>query len=390
MDASIVVQGQIRALLQDLEYVEDSLKAPQITPELRERVEVRFATLLQRQRQALQMVQREVDSGQPLSLCWDSLLSIRAECVPIFRESLALTQGALLRSTGLDRGLCRLADALLDALSREADIPWERFTIVAESEFFADMAEIIRVRFPETSILNLAVAAHEFGHFVGPEIKERLPGGRIIYPFQDMLERERRRGPQYWSYLHEHFADLFATYALGPAYACTCLLQRFAPSVESGQQHPSSARRAYLILKGLEKLNRAEGGLIRPYAGVIDYLRDTWQQSMAAASLPPTPEQEACLELDSLADELYGLVSAQLPRVRYAGWYRANKLAEDLRKGRELDLASNPDVTLPDVLNTAWICYLQDQETLADPQIERQAAAWCSAIVEGTPKARTR
>ena len=113
--------------------------------------------------------------------------------MPLFEESLALVEGALVRGAKLDNGLCQIADALLDELRTKADVAWGRFTILAEGEFFGEMAQIIRLRFPEVSIWNLPIAAHEFGHFVGPELKQPGPFGTFRYPFQEELRKSRPR-----------------------------------------------------------------------------------------------------------------------------------------------------------------------------------------------------
>lgn len=364
MDERFTLIARIEALAQELHQAERALNVQAIDSGLRERVRARFDKLIKQQRQALRIIAKEARNSQALDASWAAFDNIRLNCAPLFRECLAFMEGALSRSAGLDQGLCLIADALLDDLSRRADIPWQRFTILAEGEFLADMAEIIRLRFPELSIWNLPVAAHEFGHFVGPKLEEKRADGISRHPFQDILERERLIDPQYWHYLHEYFGDLFATYALGPAYACTCLLLRFDPRTahQDGRAHPASAKRAYWVLKVLEKMDEAEGVLTPPYQATIKRLRHVWLQTLKSVGQSADLDPAAIVQLDAWLQELYLLVNDQVPGVRYDGWLRSQRLVAELDTDRD----SSPDLRdedrLSDVLNAAWQCRLQHWE----------------------------
>jgi hypothetical protein len=384
MDEHSILMSQIQVLDGELSRAEGALDAPQVDSDLRERVRVRFDKLIKDQQRALTIGRRQVESGQPLDMCWDGFREIRRECVPLFREILALIEGAMVRRAGLDGGLCRIADALLDDLSRRADIYWGRFTILADGEFFADMAEIIRLRFPETSIWNLPVAAHEFGHFVGPKLEVRELNGRSRHPFQDMLQREDWQSTRNWHYLHEHFADLFATYALGPAYACTCILLRFDPGTgyADGPHHPSDAKRVYLILNTLKKMDEAEGGFMRPYQEIISFLRDWWQRSSVAAGQPESLDQDATIPLDERLDELYYLVSTYLPSVQYRNWLRAQQISAELLPDREISAKLQGGDYLPHILNAAWLSRIQhwNENSYATRRIGDSAIQLCRQV----------
>lgn len=359
MNERLILMDRIQALVQELGQAENALNAKQVDSNLRERVLIRFQTLFRKQQQALKNLRNEV-KDLPLDACWDSFRTIRLECGPLFRECLAFMEGALVRSAGLDGGLCQIADALLDDLSHRADISWKRFTILAEGEFFTDMAEIIRLRFPEVSIWNLPVAGHEFGHLVAQELKVPRHDGTFRYPFQEICQREGLINTKNVPFLHEHFADLFAVYALGPAFACTCILLRFDPSTAymDEKEHPSYAKRVHFILKALEKMDEAEGPMPR-YRHIIKWLEDLWQRSLVASRQPKELDQAAILELNDQLEELYNLVDTELPRVRYTGWLRAQRLADELQPDKDtMPMLQNED-TLSDVLNAAWLCRIQ-------------------------------
>jgi hypothetical protein len=334
---------------------------------LRERVYVRFEKLIKKQEAALKQLKEDLEVNVSFIECWGSFRAIRQQCTSLFRECLAFLEGALSRWAKIDGGLCEIADAMLDEISHQADIHWGRFTIMAEGEFFADMAEIIRLRFPEVSIWNLPVAGHEFGHFVAQELKAPRGNGTFRFPFQEFLEREsmglaKLEADRKRAYLNEYFADLFAVYALGPAYACTCVLLRFDPGTayRVSTSHPSAAKRVHWMLQVLRKMDQAEGGLTPPYHGITEHLQDLWQKSLVAAGQPAALDQEDAVQLDGWLDELYAVADSELPRVRYGGYLRAQGLSVQLSPEKYNDPVLQGDETLPDALNAAWLCRLQE------------------------------
>lgn len=385
MDKYSILAAQIEALAENLRGVKRALGAHQIDPGLREAVRSRFEKLINKQQMELDRLRGEVENELMLESCWSAFRDNRQECVPIFRESLAFLEGALIRSAGMDNGICQMADFLLDDLSHRTGISWERFTILAEEEFFAQMAEIIRLRFPEFSIWNLPVAGHEFGHLVGQELREQKRDGTYRYPFQEILQREGQIEPRNVPFLHEHFADAFATYALGPAFACVCILLRFDPGVayRDGEEHPGYAKRAYFILKGLEKMDEAEGGVMRPYGGIIELLWDLWQQNLAAAGQPENLDQGIVPQLNEWLEELYLLLDRELPpRARYQGWLRAQRLLPELLSSKEAGRILKDDDTLADVINAAWMCRIQhwDEGSYLVRKIGKEAGELCREI----------
>src|SRR5262249_25101640 len=151
-------------------------------------------------------LEKQVQQATDLNTSWERFQTIRCECEQTLHECLAFIEGALARTGGIDAGLCRLGDAMLYELSRETGIAWNRFTILADGEFFAGLSGIIRLRFADVSLWSLPICAHEFGHFIGQEMKDTT--------LSDMIAREKRKDPRWDSYLQEHFADLFATYSV--------------------------------------------------------------------------------------------------------------------------------------------------------------------------------
>ena len=365
MDERLILMTRIQALIQELGRAEKAVE--QIDPDLGKLVRGVFFDLFEEQRDALKRLQQDVND-LPLKECWLNFRNIRRKCDPLFRECLALMQGSLVRRSGLDDGMCKIADALLYELSSwTKNISWGRFTILAGEEFTTDMADIIRVRFPDVSIWNLPVTAHEFGHFVGPKIEKGMRG-RHYHPFQDFLKKMCEQDKRCSSFLHEHFADLFATYALGPCYACTCILLRFDPytAYVDKNSHPSDSKRVYWILKVLNQMDEADGGKQRSYRGIIDYLEECWQKSLEVVGKPERFEEclgkDTTRQLDKWMDGLYLLVDDKLSGVsgvRYSAddWVRAKMLSKQLLKDTPIEAVG--EYTLIDVLNAAWCSRIQ-------------------------------
>jgi len=383
MDERAVLRAQIDVLADNLKQTENALQSPKIDYDLRERVRVRFAMLIKKQQGALDKLCEEIKDDVALDACWDSFRYIRLGCEPLFRECLAFLHGSLVRTAGLDEGLCGIADALLDDLSKRTGVPWGRFTLLAEKEFFGDMAEIVRLRFPEISIWSLPIAAHEFGHFVGPKIEVPVPGGNPRYPFQAILEREQKKDSRSWSLMHEQFADIFATYTLGPAFACACILLRFDPRTAylEGKTHPADATRVYLISKTMEKMSEAEGGIEPPFQIITEWLGKLWKRGLSATGRTESLDQAITLPLDQLLDELYSLMDFEMPDARYNGWLRAKRLSQELRDGNKAPTLTGED-TLPDVFNAAWHCRINygNEDRYWLREISKKATALCREI----------
>jgi hypothetical protein len=316
-----------------------------------------------------------------MDVCWDDFRRMRSDCRNLFSECLAFLEGALVRSAGLDDRICQVADALLADLSYRADIPWQRFTIMAEGEFFTNLTEIIRLRFPEFSIWNLPIIGHEFGHFVAEEL--RKPDTSDL--FVQILQGEGMHKPEEQDVrlLHEQFADLFAAYALGLAFACTCILLHFDPGTadRDGREHPADAKRAHFILQALDKMDKTD--VARPQLGIIEHLRTLWRQSLEAVGKPEPLAPEIIGQLNNRLDELYvRVVDRRLAGVRYTGWSQASLLSAELLsdKGAAQVLADfDSKITLPDVLNAAWLCRIQHWDR--DIQISEKALNLCLEIV---------
>jgi hypothetical protein len=364
-----VLAARVAALRQDLALAAEALDSDAIRADLRESVAGIFGGFFDRKRtdlDALATALAPPASADTASLAeqWRRLEEHAEECGTILREYRAFIEGALVRSARLDGGICDLADALLRQLSRLTTVDWSRFTIVAEDEFFAPMTDIIRVRYPHFTVWNLPVLAHEFGHFVLPQLRDRLRGTDPLGRFRTDTGRAlaaqlapagaagRAIVERSMAHLDEYMADTFALYAAGPSFACTCIVLRFEPlhSHEESAAHPSDAKRAYLQLALLRSLGA-------DYAKIAKKLQSIWQSNQAGAGVSPGPESDQWL--DDIAPKLWTLFQTLAPKARLeaADWRRAIGLSLQLAEANwSADAAT---LTPRDILNGAWLSRLQ-------------------------------
>jgi len=385
MDEVSVLSAQLEALSQQIGRVQRALDAKAIDTNLRQRVHIRFDTLISKQQQALQGLRDELQP-EHLAQAWLKLKAIRRDCNSLFSESLAFLQGVLVRSTGLDTGICQIADDLMEDLQRRTDIACSRLTIPGEAAFFVQTAEIIRVPFPEFSVWNLPLTGHEFGHLVAQELRVR-EGGTYSYPFQELIDREGHGG-QTERFLHEYFADIFATYAHGPAYLCLAVVLRFDPVTAhvDGRDHPSAMNRVGVMLTTLSKMD--DGAGLPLYGSVRDAVSDLWDRGIAAAH---RHGRSSALNTASVehrwTTEIYRLLEQELPEAKYGGWLRAQRLAQGLQP-YETAPKLNEDDAPPDVLNAAWLWRLQRDDQTSDvyeaQQVDEIAKRLCQDMTGRT------
>lgn len=360
----LALAARVGALRQDLALAAAALASPAIRPELRDRVKVLFGGLIDRKDKDLKALADDLGSGakpgrKGVRDGWTDFEQHSSDCNRLLKEYRAFVEGALYRSAGLDDGVCDLADGFLRQLSALSDVAWTRFTIFAEGEFFAPMTDIIRLRYPDFTIWNLPVLAHEFGHFVTPRLQDRLLGTDPLRNFRAEIKRTLQRSlsasvgsapiDKAVRQLDEHIADAFAVYAAGPAFVAACLLLRFDPTHawEDDEDHPSDGARAYLQLKML--------GEIRPeYAKVRSLLTDIWQDNLAGAGVSGMPDADQWL--DPLLTQLVKLFGTLAPNagITAEDWRRAIELADRLTTLGPLPAG----LTVRDVLNAAWVSRL--------------------------------
>lgn len=301
---------------------------------------------------------------------------------PLFSEYVDLLRGLALRDTGFDEGICTIADDLIKACADIKMPPWDSLTVPSKEESITStVARIIRLGFPEWTIWAIPYAAHEFWHIwvsKGTDI-ESLIG----------QESEAADPPEH---IHTLFADAFATYAMGPAYAYSAIVLRFDPRAANSKSdtHPTSSERAEIIFQMLE---RVWDGELQVFAGSVSDLREKWDTTLDQANPDDISDHIDEARLKSLKDYSDSVASfldtnSQLNYPRDS-WKQIqtwqNSLASDPFKISRESVDGTED--LRDVLNMAWQCRAVHPNTLPST-IARNARQLWSWILEARTGAR--
>lgn len=281
----------------------------------------------------------------------------------LFQEYVDLVSGVALRDTGLDRGIARLAEDLLKPGGTIGTFTWNTLTIPAREEALAvTAARIVRLGFPEWTIWTLPLTAYELGSNYADS--DKMVAEKVGALGGDQNE------------LFVLVADAFATYFLGPAYACAAILMRLNPA-EAFSGNRLVAKRAAIILSALTQMSKNASGPEDHYAQITSRLAAEWEDALRQTGWdgsveddetdagPDTGERAGWRRLTGLTvDEqtaIDRLLKAFEPLVHVwiltdiDAWPKVEGWAAKLRSGQEL-LASDLGelAELRYVLNAAW------------------------------------
>ncbi|NUK01528.1 hypothetical protein [Streptomyces lunaelactis] len=344
-----------------------------IGPELRGRVATRLTTAFHLRGVEARELLTEIDDGVAPTTLWPKLYRLQLELDELFEETLSLVEGAALRAARLDEGYCQLADVLLDEIGGKTPVAWDSFTVLGTEEIYARSTRVIRVRSPGRSFWDLPVVAHEYGHFAGPAVT--VDGGaRTVHPLEDLLDDARKGSPSaYWPWLHELFADTFASYVLGPAYGLVCAFDRFDPAVarHGTETHPAPNLRIAAIGAALDRLNQDH-----LYDQALNAMRAVWSSGTAEAGTED--EEGLTAPFDSWIDACMTFMSGHLSQARYEGWWTVLEVAQHFGDEESDGLVrrrSGPDgaYRMCDIVNAGWLARIHAVDARARLRIARQA-----------------
>jgi hypothetical protein len=222
---------------------------------------------------------------------------------PLFAEYVDFVGGLAVRDHALDNRVCQMTDELLRDLSH---VTMNSLSVPAQQAALGSvMKSVIKLGFPEWTIWGIPLVGHE----VGLSIAENE---RSI----NRLVRQRRFGMSKEP-LKSLFADIFATYTLGPAYACAAILLRFEPHHTMLKQgEPSDIDRARLILDVLGRLGASSGentsGEVTTYYEIVDQLKKLWQDAvdnLKPQDDRPSPPHATRSDLDDFLDATWEILS---------------------------------------------------------------------------------
>jgi hypothetical protein len=275
----------------------------------------------------------------------------------VFEDYVDFLRGLAMRDADLDEGICKIADELISKLQIR-DLSYSLTIPAFQEAVTMTLARFIRLGFPEWTLWALPLAAHELGHVV---VSKNLELDTFV------KENASNELSAYGLHLQEFLADAFATFTMGPAYACASILLRFNPpsAYEDKKEHPADAKRAYVIFKMLEWMNESKN---EQYEGIIKILKDEWSDALKQAKqqdkLKAEDENNLNKWIDSLKEKkLVEYISSV--RYPHTSWARAELLKKQLldvlqKKQNNIEVSGTYD--LRDVLNAAWLCRI-DQLT---------------------------
>lgn len=325
---------------------------------------------------------------------WQRFDTVSRQSQAVFRECLEVLGGLAFRDKKLDRNICRVADELIAHCARTISGRPSLTVPAPEEALNRTLGRIVRVPFPQWTIWTLPFTAHEYGHVV---VNEQEPLRNVFQSAVEawMADEAAPASPEAVqrarAHVGEFFADGFATYTLGPAYACAAVMARFTPSAPSpgGDEAPSCAARARIIFGMLRRMDAAEGGLMRPYGQVVDHLEDAWRRLLERAS-PEAPAVPPDAPLDRLVGTMWHTFTREFyPPARYPAGESGWKVAVEWSAGWQKAIQDQQPLSLPaidvesrlrNVLNAAWLCRLGAPGACSD--IQQAAERLCEAILE--------
>jgi hypothetical protein len=312
--------------------------------------------------------------GQP----WAALAELDRLTQLLASETLAVVGGISMRVTGVDSGAAELPEALLAAVAGNMALGYEFITVPSGSEFIDVMSDVIRVRYPGTGVWDLPVVLHEFGHFlVGHLPRSAEPSVSAI------IDRERTASPRRGYFADELWADTFAAYVGGPAYAFSAMI-RFdvvGAAEDDPPSHPSAMKRVAAIRLTLgrsqaawERRRRAAGSLEVPIASA----EGLWRDRLRAVGVATEPDATDRAYAEDLAGQFIGILNRDWPRIRYDDTRHAAAIRQGLDDGQpELP----QDAGLIDVLNGGWWARRNAEAELGDADvITEQVSHMCREI----------
>ena len=334
-------------------------------------------------REEVRTLQRRVD-GTPdlgkeaLRVLWKEYEDLlRKQARPLFGEYVDFLGGLTLRDTALEDRVCEMIDVLLEGLVDNALTVPTRGWALSNA-----MNSVVKVGFPEWTVWGIPLVAHEVGLGFA---RSAEPDSQI----HRMLEEHAQQGwtvPQ----LRVLFADAFAAYMMGPAYACAIILLRLQPHHHDSDSsdEPSDVDRARLVLSIVGRLVRGES-----YFEMVNTLDRLW--GGAVVNLAPVGEAEEAREAvegtspeDQYLRNFPGVVFGWLEQQSWIkkfdaerwsateGWRRL-LLANPLDTGAAV-VADESDAVLV-LLNAAW------RARLDSPESAEQIAGHVRAFWENRP-----
>ena len=334
---------------------------------------------------------------------WGQYQAAFEDSQQIFQEAIELIGGLKLRDSLIQTDVWEIADELIRSLARWAQRGGLLALPTPKETFGKTVRRIIHLRFPEWNIWNLPQTAHELGRVLVSErndLKELvLATGAAWMEFNggglagiSASKAEKVRDTQVCR-LEVLTADAFATYTMGPAYACTAVMLRLDPTVvKDVDTEPAAFKRVYTILQILGLMDKTAGRR-KIYKDIIDQLREKWDRSLGNGNLGVSFSGNEKDRIDEFIECLWQqFYDSFLPKLRYsgehdsAGWRDVETWSDmwekEIEGGSRALSVPEPRVTssLRDAINAAWLCRLFRPEHSSE--ITEVSNQLCAKILE--------
>jgi hypothetical protein len=430
-----ILRSRLTALLDNLEVVNANLHIKQWQPaepkytraELLEKalwagMESTIKLEIERQQRKLRTAIQ--DRSTVTADTWKHYSHVLTESRTLLREGLEIIGTLAIRNKGLDAKILHVADELIrDCLTLSIGTLDYYLTVHGLDEtFMASKAYIIHMRFPEWTIWDLPLIAHELGRvsiaiLSGKEKAEDNEELRFLTAFISEQERfliDKFRNStseakpsevEQWhkwaaSRVRKLAADAFATYTMGPAYACSAIYLRLNPTLKPSGDTPSDAERARVVLNMLEWMNSRASPTNQPYAWVIDRLCKAWQsvlqQSNENCELSASEEEYIRVFTHSFAENVCPQRLTRRAIYPSESWNNVSTWSTHWRSQQkdgiqftipEATEAKIHDVKIRDVLNAVWSYRLEaeDFSEFVRNDLNRVGKELCGSIIAALP-----
>ncbi|MER6958396.1 hypothetical protein [Streptomyces sp. NPDC000618] len=390
---------QIRQELADLERLGEVLRkqptagGPNGNGETRRLTQERFARLIAPWAEQLHDM---LESPAQAPFDWQNLKTVREGSAAVKQSVLVYLAGLHLQRHVLDPDFLAAAQKILDTLSLSSGVSDRVLLTFAESQGMEHTVGLLTLRFTDATMWALPVIAHEFGHHVARVLPHADPALRhSVRPIMQYiatasrLEEENESGVQRVSreqitqWLSELFADVYATYALGPAYPLAVITSRATPDRLEDRlgTHPSWSRRVWTMIAALDEMSRLPGDATRmPLYGLLadQMIKPLW---ISAGGVEP-PEQDLERPTEQAREMVRRLAKHAPDCLRYPPVEPREELVSLVQDGT----AGPPPGTTPtEVVNAAWLWRLQHWSAPAwqTAEVSRHALAMCARAAPG-------
>jgi hypothetical protein len=372
--------GELKYALADLHGLNLRLEGCQKNLEVLLGARVELATrriqerLPDRADASIRDVQTMIDEGKETPGAWERVGSLTAQSEPLFAEYVDLLRGLALRESGIERGICELADRLLHECDRVPGASWKSVAIPSHRGPTAlTPAQIIRLGFPEWTIWALPLAAYEFGRIMVEQ--DKTLSSKVV--------EEAQASGRSVQLVTETLADAIAMYAVGPAYACSAIFMSLNPGPALPGGPPADGARAEIIFEMLKQADKNAGDAIS-LAPVLEPLERAWAEAVKETGAVPGGDvgtKERTEFFWRWAKNNY--VTAMYSPI---AWQNAERLKDAVLKRASGDPLAPQDQTsidagvsdVRDMLNAAWLL------RLARPEDANRIAADVQALWEQT------